>query len=148
MRGRERKTYYRKEPKLGWPPSPRGNNTSSNATAPPQPSPFVHLVKYRIPHRCLNVGPKVFIKALAWAAIASSHLERFSDLEVIVEFALIFVAFVYHHCRFVPVDGFLTVFFVGSNTRVGPIASSRCSAVFFSSCKNGTGGLADVFCLV
>lgn len=83
-RGRERardngnnrkREKTQEEPKKGWPPS----------------SAFVHLVEYWVPHRGFDVRTKVFIKALARAAVTAPDLQRLSNFEVIVELPFIFV---------------------------------------------------------
>ena len=83
-RGRERardngnnrkREKTQEEPKKGWPPS----------------SAFVHLVEYWVPHCGFDVRTKVFIKALARAAVTAPDLQRLSNLEVIVELPFIFV---------------------------------------------------------
>ena len=83
-RGRERardngnnrkREKTQEEPKKGWPPS----------------SAFVHLVEYWVPHRGFDVSTKVFIKALARAAVTAPDLQRLSNFEVIVELPFIFV---------------------------------------------------------
>ena len=128
--GKERDNLQ-KEPKKGWPPRPA--------------SAIVHLVENRIPHRGFDVGAKVFVEALTRAAISSPDLQGFTDFEVIIQLALIFVRLVDDDCRGSPVDVFFTMLFVSTDARVAPVALVGCAAVLFTPCDDGTSGLSNVF---
>ena len=112
----------------------RGKRRSRNPKrVGPPPLAVVHLMEDGVPHSCSHICPIIFIEAMAWSAVACSNFQGFAHLEIVCQFLLIFVRFVYDDFGFCVVYLLLAVLLMLREARVVPVAFSSGRAVFFAS---------------
>ena len=70
----------------------RKGKVTQSRVGPLPPSVLVaHSMEDRVPHGSFDVGPHVFVEAFSRAAVMPSDFERFSYLQVVGQFSLVFV---------------------------------------------------------
>ena len=82
---------------------------------------------------------------MAWSAVACSNFQGFAHLEIVCQFLLIFVRFVYDDFGFCVVYLLLAVLLMLREARVVPVTFFSGRAVFFASGRYGTYGLSYIF---
>ena len=100
----------------------RKGKVTQSRVGPLPPSVLVaHSMEDRVPHGSFDVGPHVFVEAFSRAAVMPSDFKRFSYLQVVGQFSLVFICHVGNDFR-LPKDIFLTCLFMLSYAGVLPVS--------------------------
>ena len=95
------------------------------------------LCRYGIEDRSPDVSfhkvSVVLVETFAWAAVMVHNLKSFSYLEIVVQSSFVFVLEGCEDFGVIPVNGGVTVLFVGGYARVTPILGFDCSLMLASS---------------
>ena len=117
-------------------------STEAQLRAGPLPPSVVvaHVMKNGIPQRRLHISAHVFVESAARTTIVAPNFQCFPHFKVVGQFLFIFVCHVGQYFR-LPLDGFVTYFFVLRDARVVVIAICSIFFMLLSSCSDWADGL-------